>query len=130
MYYHVWFVTKYRKPILRGKIEKAVKNIFAECIERHRYKVLELETNKDHVHMLLEAENKKELARMLCVLKSVSAKVILDGTPCFPALPAGRRVGNSKKHFWARRYGYREIGEKEIEHIREYIRNQKNIPHG
>ena len=125
MCYHVWFVTKYRRPLLEGKLERRIKDIFGECIERHRYKVLELETNKDHVHMLVEAENKSELASTIRVLKSVSAKRILEDTSHF-------RVGNGSRgrHFWARRYGYKEISEKEIDYIREYIRNQKNIPHG
>lgn len=41
MYYHVWFVTKYRKATLEGEIEKFVKDIFAECIQRHKYRVSE-----------------------------------------------------------------------------------------
>ena len=69
------------------------------------------------MHMLVEAENKTGLAAMVRTLKAVSAKEILR-TPHF-------RVGNLK-HFWARRYGYREIEDREVQGIRKYIRNQKD----
>jgi putative transposase len=116
MYYHVWFVTKYRKNALEGKIEKFVKDMLKECGMRHNYKISELETNKDHVHMLVEAESTKELSTIVRVLKAVSAREILR-SPHY-------RVGNIQ-HFWARRYGCKEIDENEIGNIREYIRNQK-----
>lgn len=120
MYFHVWFVTKYRKATLEDTAEKFVKSIFAECIQRHGYRVLELESNKDHIHMLVDAENRKELSAIVRTLKAVSAKEIL-GTPRF-------RVGNVQ-HFWARRYGYKEVSLQDLSLLREYIRKQKEIPH-
>lgn len=119
-YYHVWFVTKYRKGILEGETEQFVKTMFAECIERHGYNILEMETNKDHAHLLVEAKDRTELAEIVKTLKSVSARETLR-TPHF-------RVGNAR-HLWARRYGSRKIAESEIAYIRDYIRNQQRIPH-
>ena len=126
-YFHVWFVTKYRKAVLEGELEEFAKKILAECIKRHNNKVLELETGKDHVHMLIVASDRREISGIVRTLKAVSAKEI-HGTPRF-------RVGNARyyrrkpvekrKSFWARRYGCREIGEKEIEPICEYIRDHK-----
>lgn len=128
MYYHVWFVVKYKKKLLEGEGEKRIKEIFAECIHRHKYRVLEYETNRDHLHMLVEATDRKELSAIVRTLKAVSAKE-MHSTPCF-------RMGNIRKyytrkcvvpkqHFWARRYGFREVDKSEIENIRNYIRNQK-----
>lgn len=117
MYYHVWFVTKYRKPILTGKIDKRVKEIFEECIHNHGYRVLEFETNLDHVHMLICVTNKDELSSVLRTMKAVSAKEVCK-TPRF-------RVGNKFSGLWARRYGWREIDENEVENMRRYIRNQR-----
>jgi len=121
MYYHVWLVTKYRKAILEGKIERKVKDYFLEVARNKSYNILEMETNRDHVHMLLEAKNTKELANMVRILKSISAKKILEETPHL-------RVGNVQ-HFWAKRYGSREIKKEYAKNIVEYIRNQKKIPH-
>ena len=82
MYYHVWFVTKYRKEFLEGETDQKIKDIFSECIERHKYKVLEFETCYDHVHMLVDVNDRKELSATMRTLKAVSAKEILQ-TPRF-----------------------------------------------
>jgi len=134
MFYHVWFVTKNRRPVLVGEVEKRSKNVFGECINRHKYKVLEMETNKDYVHMLVECKDKTELSSIVRTIKCVSAKEL--------RITPRSRVGNirlggyytrkcveEQSSFWARRYGYNEVLENEIENIRDYIRNQKQIPH-
>ena len=47
--------------------------------------MLEMETNKDHVHMLLEADSRKDLSAIVRTIKAVSAKKILEGTPHLPS---------------------------------------------
>jgi putative transposase len=126
MYFHVWFCTKYRKQILEGAIEEFLKGILAECIKRHCYKVLELETNRDHMHILVETKDEKELSAIIRTLKAVSAKEI-HSTPRFRV--GHCNISSGRYSFWARRYDAREIGKEEIESVREYIRNQKTIPH-
>lgn len=131
MYFHIWFVTKYRKPVLAGGMEQTVKDIFAECIQRHNYQVLEYETNQDHVHLLVEAANRQELSAIVRTLKSVSSKEIRS-TPCFRMENVGyhrRKPVEAQRSFWATRYGYRQIHKTELESIRNYIQNQKRIPH-
>ncbi|MFH1460734.1 MAG: IS200/IS605 family transposase [Candidatus Omnitrophota bacterium] len=125
MYYHVWFITKYRRPVLLEKVDKKIKAIFAECIQRHGYNVLEIETNIDHVHMLVKAKSKQDLSGLVRTIKAVSARELLRNTPLFRG--GNGKVGG-KGHFWARRYGYREIRRNEIEGVRKYVRNQKKYP--
>ncbi|MGB2705827.1 MAG: IS200/IS605 family transposase [Candidatus Omnitrophota bacterium] len=131
-YFHVWFLTKYSKAVLEGDVERKVKDYFLEVADNKNYNILEMETNKDHVHMLLEAKDREELAGMVRVLKSVSAKKILLDTPHL-------RVGNARcsegyhrrkpvevrGNFWARCYGCREVSKNEIETVKTYIRDQK-----
>ncbi|MDD4909898.1 MAG: IS200/IS605 family transposase [Candidatus Omnitrophica bacterium] len=119
MYYHIWFVTKRRRETLEAKAEEIAKNSFLEVAQRKNYNILEMESNKNHVHMLLEAKDRKELADMVRTLKSVSGKKLLENTPHL-------RVGNyNPKHFWARRYGFREVDIVELESVQEYIRSQR-----
>lgn len=120
MYYHVWFVTKYRKPILRGEIEKKIKSFLREIAIRKKYNVLEVETNSDHVHLLLEAQDRKALSGALRTLKAISAKKI------FEDIHFDKRY---KRSFWARRYGWKEIRSEELRGIRKYIREQKKLLH-
>lgn len=113
VYYHVWFVTKYRRSVLEGKKDEMVRSILAECISRNGYNVLESETNKDHVHMLVKVEDKKELVGVVRTLKAVSAKVILQAEAC-----------RGKRAFWARRYGCKEVLPEHVAAVRKYIREQ------
>ena len=118
--------------MLEGDTEKKTKEIFTECINRHKYNVLEFETNKDHMHLLVEVRDKMDLAAKIRTLKSVSAKELLV-TPRFRGGNTQgchrRKPVEGQRSFWATRYGSREIDESEIEDIKEYIRNQKNILH-
>jgi len=81
--------------------------------------------------LLLEAKNKDELSAIVRTLKAVSAKE-LHGTPRFRVGNGGyytRKCVEPKQHFWARRYGSREIDKNEIKNIQDYIRSQKRILH-
>mgnify|MGYP001584243984 FL=1 len=42
MYYHVWFVTKYRKKILEGKIRSFILESFLEICQHKNYNILEI----------------------------------------------------------------------------------------
>jgi putative transposase len=121
MYYHIWFLTKYRKTTLEGDIEKKLKEYFLEIARNKSYNILALETNRDHAHMLLEAENRKTLDAMMRIIKCVSAKKILE---CTPHLRAG-----NVRHFWARGFGHKIVYQPQLEKVAQYIRNQKQIPH-
>ena len=61
MHYHVWFGTKYRKKILIGKIGQRLREIFLEVMQNKNFVITEMAMNLDHVHMLIEAKNEKEL---------------------------------------------------------------------
>jgi putative transposase len=124
MYYHIWFVTKYHKPALEGETDKRVKNTFLEVASNKKYTILETETNSDHVHLLLEAKDRKNLESIVRTLKCVSAKRVLEELRSTPRL----RTGNIRS-FWARGYGHKIVYEPQLGEIRNYIRNQKRIPH-
>jgi len=121
VFFHVWFVTKYRKPVLDNKTEERLLTIIEEIVSKKGYKILEIGPNRDHIHILLELDKKEELPGVVRTLKAVTAKKILEETPHL-------RVGNVK-HLWARRYGYKEIEQEALDAVRKYIRNQKKIPH-
>jgi putative transposase len=112
MYFHVWFVTKYRKKTLVGEGDRCVKNAFSEIAARKGYDILEVETDGDHVHMLVKVKKGDTLAGMMRVLKSVSAKKVLE------------LLGKSGTAFWAPRYNCRKVPANQLDVVRKYIRNQ------
>ena len=66
----------------------------------------------DHLHLLLEAKNRKCLADMMRVIKAVTS---------WKLRKSGLHIGR-KAHLWARRYGYREIlSSVDLETVRSYL---------
>ena len=116
MYFDVWFITKYHRKVLVGEVDACEKNAFAEIAERKGFDILEHETDEDHVHMLLRVKKGDRLSAMMRVIKSVSAKKVMASIPHL-------RVG--KGNFWAPRYKWRKVPARQLDVVREYIRNQK-----
>ena len=52
--YHVIFVCKYRKQIL-NPISEELKQIIYDISKESDFKLLEMETDKDHIHFLIKS---------------------------------------------------------------------------
>jgi len=104
---------------LDEEMEQRLIAITQEIAQRKGYKILEIGPNRDHVHILLDLDQREKLASAVRTLKAVTAKKIREKTPHL-------RVGNA---LWARRYGYREVEAGGLKIVRKYIREQKRIPH-
>ena len=76
MYFHIWFVTKYRRPVLDEETEQRLLAITQEIAQRKGYKILEVGPNRDHVHILLELDQREKLPSVVRTLKAVTAKKI------------------------------------------------------
>lgn len=69
---HLIFVTKYRKPILYGQIKEDTKqHIFDVCVKHHWY-ICTMETDGDHIHILLQYNPSDSITKIVGVLKSYS----------------------------------------------------------
>jgi len=55
--YHIIFVYKYRRKVLSG-IDSELKEIIKSISENSDFKILEMETDKDHIHLLIKSEPK------------------------------------------------------------------------
>lgn len=54
--YHIVWGTKYRHKILQGEVEKSLKKIINQIGEDNQFKIEEMETDLDHVHLLIESK--------------------------------------------------------------------------
>ena len=87
MFFHIWFLTKYRRPVLDEETEQRLLAITQEIAQRKGYKILEIGPNRDHIHILLELDQREKLPSVVRTLKAVTAKKIREKTPHL-------RVGN------------------------------------
>ena len=69
---HLILVTKYRKPLLTGYFRKTVlAALYDVCIHNHWY-ILRMETDQDHVHILLQYNPADSITHIVSMLKQLS----------------------------------------------------------
>lgn len=69
--YHVIFVCKYRKQILEP-ISEELKQITPDISKESKFEILEMETDKDHIHFLIKSEPKVSVLSIVRKLKHES----------------------------------------------------------
>ena len=118
--YHLVWTPKYRKWVLRGDIREKAKRIFEEISGNHGFEIDTMEVTKDHVHIFLSFPPRYSIARVVGMLKSISASVVFKEHP------------EVKKEFWEDGYFVRTVGDKvTAETIRNYIEyhhDEENSP--
>jgi putative transposase len=66
--YHMVWVPKYRKMILRGELAKRLKTTFQEISERYEFEIGTMEVKDDHVHLFLSAPPRYSPARVVQII--------------------------------------------------------------
>lgn len=70
--YHVIFVCKYRKKLLDSpRIASDIKRLSEEICEKHHILIRYMETDKDHIHYMIETDTTKSLSD---IIKLMSVK--------------------------------------------------------
>ena len=70
---HIIFVTKYRKKIFKSdKRADDVKQFLYDAARKCKYDIIQMETDKDHVHILLEYSPKVSVSDIVKQLKQYS----------------------------------------------------------
>lgn len=116
--YHIVWCVKYRRKILFGEVEKSLKEILLKIATDNKFEITEMETDKDHIHLLIECSPQHQIPTMIKTLKGVSARLLFLKHP------------NIKKylwggHLWNPSYFVATVSENTEEQIRNYIQNQK-----
>lgn len=70
------FVTKYRKKLFRlDKLADDVKQFLYDGTKKYGYEIIQMETDKDHVHILLEYSPKVSVSDIVKQLKQYISDV-------------------------------------------------------
>ena len=116
--YHIVWTPKYRYKILKGAVGREIYNCIRGFSLRMGCKVVELNVQVDHVHLLIEVPPKISISNLLGTLKGRSASLVFKK---FPKLREKPYWGN---HFWARGYCVDTVG-LNSEMIRKYVKYQE-----
>ena len=116
--FHLIVVTKYRKKCITPEILNDIEDIFENILTKKNGSILEMNGEKDHIHVLFEIPPQVELAQLVRSLKTVSSRLIR------------KMYGDYLKNFywepifWSRSHCILSTGGATIETIKKYIQNQ------
>ena len=76
LHIHLVFVTKYRRSVFTKAVLEDLKEIFASVCQDFEAELVELDGEKDHVHLLINYPPKVSVSRLVNSLKGVSSRLI------------------------------------------------------
>lgn len=115
---HLVFVVKHRKKVIDIKIEKYLKDIFQSVLRSKQSELLEFNTQKDHVHLLINLNLKTSVSEIAKLLKGRSSFLVRQK---FVVLKRYLWGGS----FWTPSYFVSSVGFVSQDTISKYIKNQK-----
>jgi len=118
--YHIVWITKYRKPILRGEIGKRVRELLRQTCASLEVYIVKGHVSKDHVHLLVSVPPHLAVSELVKRLKGRSSRLLLEE---FGEL----RRAYWGRHLWARGYFVASSGNVTDEIIAEYIEKQSQL---
>ena len=116
--YHLVCPIKYRKKVLTDQISKELKVICSEISERYEIVFLEIGTDQDHVHFLIQSVPTYSPTKICKMVKSLTAREI------FRRCPEVRKILWGGE-FWTDGYFVNTVGQHgNEESIKNYVKNQ------
>jgi putative transposase len=116
--YHIVWCTKYRHKVLVDEIDEKLKEIIMGIAADNNFTIEEMETDLDHIHLLISCSPQHYIPNIIKALKGVSARLLFKE---FPELKDKLWGG----HLWNPSYFVATVSENTEEQIREYIKSQK-----
>jgi putative transposase len=118
--YHIVWITKYRKPILRGEVGKRVRELIRQTWASLDVYIVKGHVSKDHVHLLVSVPPDLAVSELVKRLKGRSSRLMLEEFGELRKVYWGR-------HLWARGYFAASSGNVSDENIAEYIEKQSQL---
>ena len=116
--YHFVLPAKYRRIIFTQEVEETLKKACLEISERYEIRFIEIGTDKDHVHFLIQSVPTYSITKLVTTIKSLTAKEIFKQNPEVKKLLWG---GN----LWTSGYFASTVGKHGNEEaIGEYVKQQ------
>ena len=117
--YNLVVVTKYRHPVLTGKLKDRLLELSFNVIEDYwKCRILEISTDKDHIHILFESKPQVQLSKLVNNYKTVTSRILRkefadELSPYY-----------WKPYFWSDSYFIGCVSDRTREAVRFYIQNQ------
>ena len=117
--YHIVWCVKYRHKVLRRNVDTRLFEILQKISDDNNFSIIEINSDLDHVHLLIDCSPQHYIPDMIKALKGVSARLLMKefGTDLKKKLLVG--------HLWSPSYFIATVSENTGEQIIKYIQKQK-----
>ena len=86
--YHLVIPAKYRRAVIDAEVDEVLKGTCIEIEKRYQVKFLEIGTDRDHVHFLVQSVPRYSVTKLVQMIKSITAREVF------------RRCPKVKKQLW------------------------------
>ena len=118
MLYHLVCPAKYRSKIFNQDVEDSLKKVCEEISLRFEFYFVEIGSDVDHVHFLIQSVPMTLPAKLVRITKSITARELLKRHPEIKKILWGGK-------FWTSGYYITTVGKQANETvISNYVRNQ------
>ena len=119
--YHLVFPAKYRRSVLSPEVDLIIKEVCLEIEKRYEVIFLEIGSDKDHIHMLIELSPKYSISEAVQMIKSITARQVFLRYP-----EVKKQLWGGE--FWSSGYFAATVGQHGNEEmICRYVKNQGRI---
>jgi putative transposase len=79
--YHLVLPAKYRRVVLDDDVDNVLKEVCLDIEKRYQIKFLEIGTDEDHVHFLVQSVPTYGVSKIVTVVKSLTAREVFKRCP-------------------------------------------------
>ena len=116
--YHLVFPVKYRRKVIESRISIFIKEICLEIGDRYEIQFVEIGTDEDHIHFLVQSVPMMSVSKIVTTIKSITAREVFRK---FPEVKKELWGGD----FWTSGYYANTVGQYgNMEVIKRYVENQ------
>jgi len=116
--YHLVFPAKYRRAIFDTNVDVVIKEICIDIENRYQIQFLEIGTDRDHVHFLVQSVPTYAVTKLVTMIKSLTAREVFKRCP-----QVKKKLWGGE--FWSDGYFASTVGKHGSEDvIGRYVRNQ------
>ena len=116
--YHFVCPAKYRRAVIDEKVDQVLRDVCLEIAARYQIEFLEIGTDKDHVHFLVQSVPTYSPTKIITMIKSLTAREIFARAP-----HVRKQLWGGE--FWTDGYYVSTVGQHATEdEIRQYVKNQ------
>jgi len=116
--YHMVFPAKYRRVVFDVSVDQVLREVCLDIEKRYQIKFLEIGTDGDHVHFLVQSVPTYSVTKIVTIIKSVTARQIFRLRP-----EVKKKLWGGE--FWTDGYFTSTVGKHGNENmIGKYVKNQ------